>query len=281
MYDIILFDLDDTLLDFSASENKSLVTLHKEYYSSMPYEQFDLTFKEINTALWKRVGAKENGLKPGEVRLLRFEQLNQRVNCFIPATTIAAFYEKCLGENADWYPKVKHAVEFLHGKGHILGVVTNGLMSVQDKKYEQHSLGDWFDCYIVSDRVGVAKPHREIFDHAFEAIAQKRGVDISVLKEKRMLMVGDTLASDGKSAENLGIDFCFINQKNTNSAESGLVIKHEMQSVAKLPAALGYDMEYVSFLAARGNLVSFRENAIWSQEPGTTQTSSSGLVARM
>lgn len=240
MYDIILFDLDDTLLDFSGSEELSLKDIHQQFYSAVDLNTFENGYKDINTALWARVGSVHNPLKPGDVKLMRFEQLNSLLGCHVDPTKIAQVYEESLGENAHWYPGAKSVIDFLHQKGHVLGIVTNGLVSVQTRKYERHNLGNWFDCYIISDAVGYAKPQRGIFDCAIQEISLKRNQS---LESSSMLMVGDTLSSDGHGAKQFGIDFCFINHKKVWNQDIELVIKHDIHSVTELPNILGYAEE--------------------------------------
>lgn len=249
MYSIILFDLDDTLLDFSSSEHKGLVSIHQLFYKAIPFEKFEKHFKEINTALWNRVGAQNHPLLPSDIRSIRFGQLNEALDCSnVSTTAVAEAYDLLLGEHADWILNVKSAIEFLYQKGHTMGVVTNGLAKVQDIKYKRHQLEQWFDCFIVSDRVGFAKPSREIFNCAFDELAYKKN-HTSSLDSRSILMVGDSIASDGYGAQNLGIDFCFINPQATNTIEAGLRIKYDIQSVAQLPACLGYGAEYNSLLS--------------------------------
>lgn len=247
MYDIILFDLDDTLLDFSGSEELSLKDIHQQFYNEVDLNTFENCYKEINTALWTRVGALHNPLKPGDVKLLRFEQLNSLLGCPVDAIKIAKAYEESLGEYAHWYPGVKSVINFLHQKGHILGIVTNGLVSVQTRKYERHNLGSWFDCYIISDAVGYAKPQRGIFDCALQAISLKRNQSLESTISSSMLMVGDTLSSDGHGAKQFGIDFCFINHKKVENQDLGLVVKHDIHSVTELPNILGYAENIICF----------------------------------
>lgn len=244
MYDIILFDLDDTLLDFSRSESLSLKNIHMEFYSSVDLEAFEQCYKEINTALWARVGALQNPLKPGDIKLMRFEQMNSKLGCAVEAKKVATVYEASLGENAHWYPGAMAMVDFLHQKGHILGIVTNGLVGVQTRKYDRHQLGNWFDCYIISDAVGHAKPQRDIFDCALKEISMKRNQSGDSLMSSSMLMVGDTLLSDGHGAMQFGIDFCFINHKQVVNTAPDLVIKHEIHLVTELPNILGYKEEF-------------------------------------
>lgn len=239
MYDIILFDLDDTLLDFTMSEKQSLVHIHRQYYSTVQYDEFLRAYTDINAKLWARVGALHSSLSSGEVKFLRFQQLNDIFNIPTSSETIALSYEDLLAENADWYPGVKSVIEFLYGKKIVLGIITNGPATLQAKKFKKHQLERWFDCYIVSDSVGYAKPQKEIFQYAINALVNKTTIKNPILSQ--ILMVGDSLSSDGKGAKAYGMDFCYVNK---NFCEKISWVTFTVNSVIELPFCLGYKTEF-------------------------------------
>lgn len=248
-YQIILFDLDDTLIDFTASEVISLQKIYAQFYQTISsYTDFVVLYKEINNELWKRVGAKELSLMPRDVRHLRFKQLNEQLYCSISAQEVADAYEHHLGEHAEWIPDVKKAIEFLHQKGHVLGIITNGLSDSQGKKRQRLGLYHWFDCFIVSDEVGIAKPNKEIFHIALEEIASKYDVPAHTYNKDSILMVGDSIISDGHGAMNFGISYCHINNHASEIIHRETTITYHINSVAALPSCIGYEAEYDLFL---------------------------------
>ncbi|KTD11102.1 haloacid dehalogenase [Legionella gratiana] len=243
-YQIILFDLDDTLIDFAHSERMGLMSIYKQFYATMEYAIFEHLYKEINTQLWKQVGS---SLSSSEVRLLRFAHLNQKLSCATPIEKIASEYERNLCAHVYWLPHVKEAIEFLHQKGHFLGIITNGFTETQAPKQQQLELYNWFDCYIISSEMGVAKPNIKIFEIAVAEIIKKRQHSI---EKHSMLMVGDSIISDGYGAKNFGIDFCFINNHSLDALPPEPPIKYNISSVAHLPICMGYKAEYEIFLSA-------------------------------
>ncbi len=244
-YQVILFDLDDTLIDFAYSQQIGLKNIYEKFYSTVEYSLFEHLYKEINTHLWNRVGAKDKALMSSDVRLLRFVQLNQELSCTTSAEEVADEYDLHLCAHAHWIPNVKIAIEFLHQKGHILGIITNGFVEAQEKKQQRLQLDNWFDCCIVSDEVGVAKPNIEIFNIAVQEITNKHK---QTIEKRSMLMVGDSIISDGCGARNFGIDYCFINNRSLDSVSSEAPIKYSISSVAHLPTCIGYETEYAHFL---------------------------------
>jgi len=60
-----------------------------------------------------------------------------------------------------------------------------------------------FEVLVISEEVGVAKPDKAIFDHALDAMGNPNPA--------RVLMVGDTLASDILGGLNAGMQTCWYN----------------------------------------------------------------------
>lgn len=232
MYETILFDLDDTLIDFQGSQHKSLARLHAEFYSDIDYALFENTYKPINRALWDRVGSTDNPITPNDIKAIRFVEVHNVLKIERDAIAISEVYEHLLGETTEWLPQVKPAIEFLHKKGHLMGIVTNGLHKAQYRKYELLELQKWFHTFIVSETVGIAKPHKQIFDLALSEI-------MPAPKPESILMVGDSLPHDGHGAKNAGIHFCFVQGQQLDLTHD-IPVKHSVTSVAELPFILGY-----------------------------------------
>lgn len=228
-YTTILFDLDDTLLDFATAELKTLNYIHKEYYSSFEFDYFSRTYQDINNKLWERVGSGRNSILPADVRYQRFLDLHARLEIDLSFEMVAHSFESFLGRNTGWIDGVESVIELLADKGYKLGIITNGLTSVQYLKYETNLLHQWFDCFIVSDEVGIAKPGQGIFELAF------RKMNINRENLHQVLYVGDSLISDGYGAQNAGVDFAFINRKKIDVANHDAKVKFNLNSVAELP----------------------------------------------
>lgn len=247
MYKIILFDLDDTLLDFKQAEKNGLQHIHREYYQNFSYEEFENAFREINRSLWKRVESKTNPLPPRDVGHLRFVELHQRFKFDLDPALVAKAYESIMSE-ADWLPGVKESILFLHSKQYTLGIITNGITHIQRRKFERHELAHWFQCFIISDEVNYAKPQEAIFTLALNQINTSTGMSISPYERQSILMVGDSLSSDGYGAKNSGMHFCFVSNNMLEVKQNKVPIHHHVFSVAELPHRLGYEKEYQAFI---------------------------------
>jgi 2-haloacid dehalogenase len=234
MYETILFDLDDTLVDFQQSQSNSLKQLHAQFYADIDYIRFEKLYKPINRALWERVGCTKNPITPNEIKSIRFAEIHKQLNIDRDTALIAEAFEQLLGSTAEWIPEVKSVVELLHEKGHHMGIITNGLHDAQHRKYELLELKKWFHAFIVSETAGIAKPHQ----HIFELALSKMPVTSN---RESVLMVGDSLHHDGHGAKNAGIHFCFVQrQPSAMKTRHDIPVQYKITSVADLPKILGY-----------------------------------------
>jgi 2-haloacid dehalogenase len=65
----------------------------------------------------------------------------------------------------------------------------------------------YFQVIVVSDEIGVSKPHNGFFDHAFEQMGQPQ--------KTAVLVVGDSLSSDIQGGNSFGLDTCWYNPKKS------------------------------------------------------------------
>ena len=84
--------------------------------------------------------------------------------------------------------------------------VTNGAYNVQTKKLEKSGFNKIFDKIFISDDVGYEKPSVEFFNYV-----RKNIVDVH---NDEILIVGDSLTSDIKGGNNMGIKTCLYDPDN-------------------------------------------------------------------
>ncbi len=95
-YKALLFDLDDTLVDFTQAERQSLDLVFKSFFKKYtPKAEFESAYQAINKSLWS---AFEEGKIPlGCIGTRRFEVLAQQLSAQIDIHHIAEFFETKLG----------------------------------------------------------------------------------------------------------------------------------------------------------------------------------------
>ena len=221
-YYCVLFDADNTLLDFDAAENKALADTLREYGIEPDVETVQ-TYRTINEELWRQ-------LEKGQIR--RDKLMGERFARFLKAVNAAGngvemnkFYLDQLSTHPDLAsPNVLDVLRELSEVA-TLAVVTNGFDRVQSRRVRESGILDFVEDVFVSEKMDSEKPNRKIFDAALRAL----GVE----NREHVLMVGDSLSSDVQGGVNAGLDTCWY---NPNHAENpGKVVPtYEISSLEEL-----------------------------------------------
>ena len=224
MMEILLLDLDDTILDFQMTEYVALgQTL--ELFGVEVTEEVRRRYHVINKDHWAR-------LERGEITRVflrgnRFAQLFRELGREVDGMECAAVYEGFLGQKAIFLPGARETLEELQGK-YRLFLASNGNAHVQHGRLKDGGLYDYFEDIFISQEVGHNKPSLEYFEACFARIP---GFD----RDKTMI-VGDSLSSDIRGGLAAGIKTCWV---NPGGKECGEVCPHyEIETLAGLPALL-------------------------------------------
>lgn len=198
-YSTILFDADETLLDFPAAEKAALGKVCEQYDINYS-EEIRSTFSSINLALWKQL---EKGLITRDlIRIRRFEQFAEHFCLTADPKEMAVSYVEFLSTFAFLLPGADSLCERL-SKEYNLCMVTNGIGTVQQSRLAKSGLLPFFSKIFVSEEVGSQKPSKKFFDFVFENIPEK--------DKNKIIIVGDSMSSDILGGINAGIDTCFFN----------------------------------------------------------------------
>ncbi len=199
-YDILLWDIDDTLLDFPYSEQYAI----RHCFSQMGYPVTDFWVKrygEINLSYWKRLEKGE--VSKGELLRGRFADLFGEMGLQGgDPDGFQKLYERALGSVFKFRDEADRLCTKLK-KYCRQYLVTNGVEVTQKSKWEISGLNRIMDGIFISEPVGFVKPRKEFFDVCFSRIPD--------FSKERALLIGDSLSSDIKGANNAGIVSCWYN----------------------------------------------------------------------
>lgn len=200
----ILWDVDNTLLDFKAAERTALRTCFARFGLGDCSEEQIARYSALNTRWWKML---ENGtvtkaqLLPG-----RFAEFFAAEG--IPFSDYDAFnadYQLLLGETVVFFDHGYALVRDLKEQGFRQYAVTNGTLIAQEKKLKKSGLDRLFDGVFISEQVGAEKPSPAFFDAVLSAIVP--------CEREEILLVGDSLTSDMRGGLWAGIPCCWYNPK--------------------------------------------------------------------
>lgn len=198
----ILYDVDGTLLDFEIQEEVALSYCFKKYnLGELSEEKLEL-YKRINLGYWEMF--EKNLITKEKLVVKRFEDYLEALGVKLNAEEVNDTYFSKLGDTIVFKDNSYELVKFLKGKIKQY-VVTNGAIRVQKTKLAKSGFDKLMDDVFISDEVGYQKPRKEFFD----AIKNRLG-DVA---NDEILIVGDSLTSDMKLADNCNLISCFYNPK--------------------------------------------------------------------
>ncbi|MCR8644455.1 YjjG family noncanonical pyrimidine nucleotidase [Paenibacillus sp. N1-5-1-14] len=229
-YDVILFDADDTLFDFTQCEAHALTNAFSNQGLELQAEHVT-SYRKINQQLWNEY--EQGQVNLDQLRTLRFERFIEEHN--LSSINPSLFGEQYLQLLSEGSFLVEGAAELCHelaASGYRLAIITNGIKQVQLSRIGRSEIGTLFEQIIVSEETGFQKPQQEIFDYAFDKL--------NLTDRVRTIMVGDSLSSDIQGGNNYGIDTCWFNPHGTEQV-SGIKPTYEILELAQLKAIVGID----------------------------------------
>jgi len=221
MFEYLLLDLDDTILDFKKAEEVALgKTLSS--FGLQPTQQVCARYSHINRLHWEMLERKE--LTREQVLVGRFEMLFTEYGIAVDPVQCARCYEKNLSCGHYFLPGAPEALERL-SKKYKLYLCSNGTTHVQLGRLESANISHYFQEIFISQQIGVNKPDKGYFDRCFARIP---GFD----KSKAMI-VGDSLTSDILGGINAGIATCWVNPKK-KSHNPDICPDYEIEALSEL-----------------------------------------------
>jgi putative hydrolase of the HAD superfamily len=203
---LVLFDLDDTLLDHTTAMRSAATALWSSIKSCISKDQF--------LALWTRSHERHYPrYLCGE--LTHQGQRRARVRDAIDPTlddpTADALFELYFSRYRDaWllFSDAKMCLQYL--QGHRLGIISNGPSDEQRMKLVRTGIAEKFACILISEECGVAKPANEIFLQACEAMGEH---------PSNALYVGDRYDLDAEPSRRAGLCGVWLDRHGRQTLE--------------------------------------------------------------
>ena len=193
MIKAILFDLDNTLIDFMTMKKASCEAAVAAMIASGVHIEKELALK-ILFELYDQYGYEYN---------LIFQRFLEKTQNTIDYKVLAAgiiAYRKVQQSFLDPYPKVVPTLLALKQNGIKIGIVTDAPRLKAWMRLTELGLQDFFDVVVAYGDVTETKPSRMPFERALELLH---------MKPEEVLMVGDMPEKDVKGAQALGMKACF------------------------------------------------------------------------
>lgn len=225
MFEFLLIDMDDTVLDFKKAERVAIEKTLR-FAGIAPTDQVCTLYSQINDGYWKRLERKEVTRK--QLQVGRFADLLQACGVEGDPAACAANYMGNLAQGYFYMPGAEAAVASLQKK-YKLYLASNGNADTQTLRIQGADLAKYFDGIFISGIIGVNKPDKGFFDHCFAAMD---GFD-----PQKAMIVGDSLTSDIRGGINAGISTCWVNPSHS-PRKDGIAPDYEIEALPELEALL-------------------------------------------
>ena len=201
----LIFDLDNTLYDFSTIWKKSnkLVYEYLKYDKIASYEEFFKHYKAINNMLVDEV--LKGNMKLREIRNKRLKLTLEKFGIILTEEDCNIYYEKQFDFIIESIKPDEEVNLWLSRlcKEYKMILLTNGKSCEQRRKIEELGLENMFKLYI-SGETHISKPKEE----AFINVLEKENIVTS-----ETMMIGDSLHYDINPANKLGMKTCLVERK--------------------------------------------------------------------
>ena len=184
MVDTVLFDLDNTLLDFNKAEKIAVERTLREM-GVTPDERMLKRYSELNLAQWHLL--EQGKITRSQVKVQRYVNLFREYHI----------------EGAE--ELLKHLSEKYR-----LYMVTNGTLSVQKGRIKSAGMRPYFKDIFISEEIGYDKPGKAYFDYCFSRISN--------FHRENTVIIGDSLTSDILGGKNAGIRTVWYNPHGSENA---------------------------------------------------------------
>jgi 2-haloacid dehalogenase len=215
----ILFDLDDTLLDFHMAE-KAALTKTLIHFDIEPKDEILERYSELNLSQWKLL--EEGILTREEVKVRRYQLLFNELGVNTLAKETTEYYENILGIGHYFVDGAEEVLRSLLDK-YCLYIASNGNTKVQLSRMKSADIIKYFADIFISQEIGFDKPSSEFFNSCFSKIKN--------FSKEETVIIGDSITSDIKGGKAAGIKTIWY---NPGRKESDDIADHEIYNLLEL-----------------------------------------------
>lgn len=225
MYKAILWDIDGTLLNFRKSVSAVIMDIFQRFGLGECDEGMVQRYYEINDSYWKKLEREE--ITRPELFIRRFEDFFAEYGIKFSPQEFDRLYKLGLREQVFFNDNSYELVKSLRGKVKQYAV-SNTPAAELTAKLKKSGLDVLLDRIFISEYIGAEKPSVKFFDFVFAEIPESR---------EEVIMVGDSLTSDMRGANNAGIACCWYDPEG-KPAPGDLRIDHTISDLNEIKSLL-------------------------------------------
>lgn len=226
-YTCLLFDADNTLLDFSAAEKKAFRETCQTagiLCSDEGYRQYS----HINDGLWKKLERGEITAEKLKVERFRqwlawYRQTEPTDHRIVTPEEMRDAYVAALGKQSDLMPGAAEVCRTLSMRYPHMYVITNGIGEIQRARFAATPILRYFGKLFISGEIGYAKPDQRFFESVLS--------ELCITDRRTVLVIGDSLSSDMAGAIGVGLDCCYF---SPNGKKTDLPVTYTIDRLSTL-----------------------------------------------
>ena len=226
----VLFDIDNTLLDFDACVMETL----KKGFEDLHLPAFEPwildVFTEINNALWLQL--EQNEIRRADLFARRFPSIFDVLHFQADAAAFELYFRQQLYNSSIPIDGAEHLLSALTGRTQ-LGVASNGPYAQQMHRLEAADFTRFFTYFFISEQVGYSKPDARFFDCCISAISQHEETPVL---PGQILIIGDSLTSDMVGGIAAHFATCYFDRHKTGA--KGRVVDYQIATLSELESIL-------------------------------------------
>lgn len=239
MLKAVIFDLDDTLIDWSgvnddyptrqARQLRRVFEFICRHHELDDPDAFVQAFRTRSRAAWDASRSDLRAPHMGQDMVAAAIELGVPDN-LLEAEMLMRAYEWAATEGCVAFPETVEVLTLLRERGLKLGLITNAYqpMWARDIEMEAHGLGGFFeDCRLSAADFGYLKPHPTIFQAALDCLD---------VEPSEAAFVGDDVEADIVGAQAAGIYAVLRTVKRRPQDLNGTQPDSRIDSLSELPA---------------------------------------------
>ena len=220
---IVLFDLDDTLLDHSGADGDAALALRAAFAPARAPEEFLIDWRRASQRHYARYLRGE--ISFAEQRRARVRDAIGGLPRDAEADMAFNFYSAAYRNAWRLFDDAFPCLSALEARGGLkLGLVTNGDGAVQRRKIEVMGLGALFQAIVISGEAGLAKPDSRIFALACRRLGATPA---------QAFFIGDDRRNDADAARAAGLRGFWLDRSGGEGADPA-----RLTTLADFPALL-------------------------------------------
>ncbi len=201
-YKFLLFDADETLLDFKLAEKMAFSATLK-HFNLLENDEAHEVYSQANAEQWALL--EKNLVTKKELKSNRFKKFCDRFGYNCDPKEMSDVYILSLADQSHLIDGALELIKALSSKFQLY-IITNGFKYSQTKRIKNSPIYTYFKGIFISEEMGFEKPDKRFFENATNLIDN--------FNKAEAIIIGDSPSSDILGGMNFGIDTCWYNPNN-------------------------------------------------------------------